>query len=115
MSITITYLLMVLVLAGLAVLCVAVFHAARRSKSNSSAQQNYGQPYPVPPPAPAPYAQPDTGRLQCVYSSGGFLTTRMEIFADAATGAEYLVVTGGSGVAVTPMVRRGNAPEERTE
>ena len=112
MNIALAYLLIVVLLAVFVVLLIAVIRALRRGKGDQPAQQNYGQPYPMPPPEPAPGTPPDTSRLQRVYSSGGFLTTKMEIFADAATGAEYLVVTGGSGVAVTPMVPRESVPTE---
>ena len=57
---------------------------------------------------PTENLQPE--RLQLVHRSGGWASSRREIYRDAQTGVQYLVVVSGYGTAVTPVLDRDGRP-----
>ncbi len=52
----------------------------------------------------------ETDRFVKVYKQGGAFSTQIQVWVDKATGVNYMVIPGGYGTAVTPLLNRDGTP-----
>ncbi len=52
----------------------------------------------------------ESDRFVKVYKQGSALSTQFQIWVDKATGVNYMVIAGGYGPGVTPLLNRDGTP-----